>query len=119
MKIEKIKSVLVIALSLVIGLLLEIIAPEIGGRNLISFGMGTVSIAFMLFPALGIVYDDTKRGVSIKVFAWIMFAILLLTNVIFACFKYEIDVYITLTLLMTIVGILGIYILLRSKPSNV
>jgi hypothetical protein len=118
MKFEKIKSLFAIALSLVIGFLLEIIATEEGGRNLISLGVGTITIMFTLIPALGIIYDDTKRGVSIKVFAWIMFAILLLTNLIFACFKYEIDVYITLTLLMTIVGILGIYILLRSKPSK-
>ena len=71
-----------------------------------------------LIPALGIIYDDTKRGVPIKVFAWVMFVVLLFANMIFACFKYKIDLYVTLIFLLDIVGILGIYILLHLKPSK-
>ena len=92
MKLEIFKSMLVVALSMTIGFLLEIIAPEAGCRNLISLGVGFVSMLAMLLPAIGIIYNDTKRGISVKIFAWIMAVVLLFVNLIFACYEYKIDV---------------------------
>lgn len=118
MKIDKIKSVLAIALSLVFGLMFEIIAPEIGVRNWISFGVGSITLVLTLLPALGFIYEDTNRGVLIKLFSWIMFVIILILNLIFACIKYNIKLYVTLSLLLIIIGLLGIHTLSSSKKGK-
>ena len=118
MKFEKIKSILAVLLSMALGFIFEVIAPETGWRNLISFGVGTISVSLLLVPALGIMYSDTRRTVSIKVYAWIMAMILILANLIFACFEYMIDVYVAIILLLAILGILGVYTLSKTKPAN-
>ena len=118
MKIEIIKSLLAFALSATIGFILEIIAPETEWRNLISFGVGTISILMVFIPAIGIIYKDARRGVSVKLYAWIMTIVLILANLIFACYEYPIDVYIAIILLLTIVGVMGIYILSKTKPAK-
>ena len=112
MKINGIKFILALALALLLGFICEIIAPEFGSRNWISFAVGFVSLACLIVPAMGINYVNAHRGVNIKVFAWLMVIVLLATNIIFSCFEYKVDVYLAIVLLLAIIGwgiIYGMY----------
>ena len=104
MKVDGIKFVIALALSLLLGFVCEVIAPEVGNRNWISLAIGFISIASMVIPAMGLKYDNAKRGVSIKVFSWIMAIVVIATNIIFSCFEYKVDIYIVIALLLAVIG---------------
>ena len=72
MKIEPVKLVFALGIALIVGFLCEILAPEVGDRNWISFVVATVSMLSMLFPAIGVSYSNVRRGANVKVTAWIM-----------------------------------------------
>ena len=111
MKIDSVKLILSLAISLLLGFLCEIIAPKSDGRNWISFGVGFVTIFSMLLPAMALTYGNVKRGVSIKLFAWIMTVVLVVANVAFALKEYRVDVYLVICLLLSVVGWSVIYAL--------
>lgn len=118
MKFETVKTILSIAIALLLGFVCEIIAPETEARNWISFGVGFVSILSVLLPAMGIQYKDVRRGVSIKVFAWIMTIVLVAANIVFACYEYKIDIYIAVVLLLAVIAWGIIYGLYRTKSAS-
>lgn len=118
MKLDGIKFVIALALSLLLGFVCEVIAPEIGNRNWISLSIGFISIASMVIPAMGLKYDNAKRGVSIKVFSWIMAIVVIATNIIFSCFEYKVDIYIVIALLLAVIGWGIIYGLFSAKASK-
>lgn len=115
MKIEPVKSLFALGIALIVGFLCEILAPEVGGRNWISFAVATVSMLSMLFPALGITYSNVRRGVNAKVTAWVMALALLIANIAFSCFEYKVDVYIIVCLILMAVGGLIIYSLVKQN----
>lgn len=118
MKLDGIKFILALAIAILLGFVCEIIAPEIGGRNWTSFAVGFLSIASMIIPAMGLKYENAKRGVSIKVFAWIMVVVVTIVNVAFACFEYKEDIYIVITLLVAVIGWGIIYGLFSAKTAE-
>ena len=118
MKIDGIKFILALAIAILLGFVCEIIAPEIGGRNWTSFAVGFLSIACMIVPAMGLKYENAGRGVSIKVFAWIMVVVVTIVNVAFACFEYKEDIYIVITLLVAVIGWGIIYGLFSAKTAE-
>ncbi len=118
MKINTIQFIFAIAIALLLGFICEIIAPGTDNRNWISFGIAFASIASGLVPAVGLSYQNAKRGVSIKVFSWILSVALIATNIIFACFEYKIDIYIAITLLIAIIGWVVIYGLFSAKSKE-
>lgn len=118
MKIDGIKFILALAIAILLGFVCEIIAPEIGGRNWISFAVGFLSIACMIVPAMGLKYENAGRGVSIKVFAWIMVVAITVINIAFACFKYKVDIYIAISLLVAVIGWGIIYGLFSAKTAE-
>ena len=118
MKVDGIKFVIALALSLLLGFVCEVIAPEIGNRNWISLAIGFISIASMVIPAMGLKYNNAERGVSIKVCSWIMAIVVIATNIIFSCFEYKIDIYIVITLLLVVIGWGILYGLYAAKPSK-
>lgn len=115
MKTDTVKLIIALALALALGFICEIIAPKTGGRNWISLAVGTVSIFAALLPAMGLQFENAKRGVSIKVFAWIMALALIIANIAFSCFEYKIDIYIAVCLLLSIVCWAVVYSLFRAK----
>lgn len=117
MKADTVKLILALGIALLLGFVCEIIAPETDGCNWISLATSFVSVASMLVPAMGLKYQNAKRGVSIKVFAWIMVVVLFAVNAIFACFDYKIDVYIVIVLLLALIGWGVIYGLLSAKDA--
>lgn len=104
MKIEKTKFIIALAIALLLGFICEIIAPEAGSRNWISLAFGSISIASVIIPAMGLAYANANRGVNIKVFAWIMTFILTAANIIFSCLEYKVDIYIAIVLLLAVIS---------------
>lgn len=118
MKIDGIKFILALAIAILLGFVCEIIAPEIGGRKWTSLVVGFVSISSMIIPAMGLKYENARRGVSIKVFAWIMSLVVTAVNVAFACFEYKADIYIVIALLVAVIGWAIIYGLFSAKAAE-
>ena len=118
MKINTVKFIFAIAIAILLGFICEIIAPEVDGKNWISFAVGTVTIAAGLIPAIGLIYQNAMRAVSIKVFAWIMSIALIASNIIFACFDYKADLYIAINLLIAVLGWVIIYALCGGKHTE-
>lgn len=114
MKIDKIKTLFAIAIALLFGFICEIIAPTTGGRNWISLAISSLTCLAGLLPALGLSFTNERRGVSIKLVAWILTLALLAANIVFSGFEYRIDIYIALTLLLALSGWVVIYALFRA-----
>lgn len=118
MKINTVKFLFAIALGLILGFVCEIIAPEVESRNWISFAVASVSICAVFIPAFGLTYDNAKRGVSIKVLAWIVSIALIASNIIFSCFEYKVDIYIAINLLIAVLGWIAIYGVFSAKSNE-
>lgn len=115
MKTDKIKLLFVVGIALIIGFICEILALEEGGRNWVSLAVTTLTLFVALALSIAVKYDNKRRGVSIKVLAWFFTLALVLCNVIFSCFTYKIEVYIAVTLLLTLVDGLVVYTLVKLK----
>lgn len=113
METDKVKLLFAIGIALVIGFICEILAPEEGGRNWVSLAVTALTLFVALALSIAVKYDNKHRGVSIKVLAWFFTLALVLCNVIFSCFTYKIDVYIAVTLLLTLVDGLALYALVK------
>ena len=109
MKVNKIKILFAIAISVLLGFLCEIIAPEADSRNWVALIVAAITIFSGLAAAIGFDYSNTNRGVSIKVFAWVFTTALVLTNFLFCFSSFKIDVYIVVNLLIAVLGWLAIY----------
>lgn len=112
MKFNTVKTIIALAIALLLGFVCEILAPETDSRNWISLVVGFVSIASTIVPATGIRYHNPQRGVSVKVFSWIMVVAITLANIIFSCFEYKIDAYVVIILLLAVISwgiIYGLY----------
>lgn len=118
MKLDTVQTIIAIALAAILGFICQIIAPETESRNWIALGVASVSIFSALLPAMGLKYNNAKRGVSIKVVAWIMFIVLTITNLIFASREYKIDIYIATCLLLAVIGWGIIYALFSAKSDK-
>lgn len=118
MKVNTIKFIFSLVISLLLGFLGYIIAPEAGDRNWITFAVASVTIFSALCPAIGLDYNNPKRGASVKVFAWIMTLSITALNAVFAFFEYKIDVYVAVSLLLSIVVWLVIYALVSAKSDR-
>lgn len=115
METDKVKLLFAVGIALVIGFICEILAPEEGGRNWVSLAVTALTLFVALALSIAVKYDNKHRGVSIKVLAWFFTLALVLCNVIFSCFTYNIDVYIAVTLLLTLVDGLIVYALVKLK----
>ena len=109
MKINKIKILFAIAISVLLGFLCEIIAPEADSRNWVALIVAAITIFSGLAAAIGFDYSNTNRGVSIKVFAWVFTIVIALSNFLFCLSSFKIDVYIVVNLLIAVLGWLVIY----------
>lgn len=118
MRINGIKFFLALAVAFLLGFVCEILAPETENRNWISLAAGFVSIAGAILPAMGIAYADSHRGANIKVFSWIWTVVISVSNIVFSCFEYKIDIYIVVVLFLAVVGWSIIYGLYSAKPTD-
>ena len=115
MKLNGVKTIIAVALALLLGFICEIIAPTTDYRNWISLGVAFVTISAMLIPAIGIKFENPRRGANIKVLSWVFAIGILVANIVFACFEYRIDVYIVVVALIAVIGWGLIYALFSAK----
>jgi hypothetical protein len=117
MKINTVKFILAMAISILLGFICEILAPETDGKNWISFGIAFATIAAAVIPAMGLNYKNDRRAVSIKTFSWLLSIVLMISNIVFSCFDYQIDVYIAINCLIAVIGWVIIYGLFSAKTA--
>lgn len=115
MKLNGVKTIIAVALALLLAFICEIIAPEADSRNWISLGVAFVTIVAMLIPAIGIKFENPRRGANIKVLSWVFALGILIANIVFACFEYRVDIYIVVVALITVIGWGLIYALFSAK----
>lgn len=115
MKINFLKAAIAFCISLLLGLLCYVIAKETDSRNLISLITASITIFVGLSSAFAIEYNCGHRNVNIKVSAWLFTAMVTICNFIFACFLYNIIIYIAVTLLLTLMGVAIVSLLYKPK----
>lgn len=104
MKLNIVKTIIAVAIALLLAFICEIIAPVTDSRNWISMGIAFVTIVAMLIPAMGIEFANPRRGANIKVLSWVFALGILVTNIVFACFEYRVDVYFVVVALIAVIG---------------
>ena len=115
MKINFLKAIIAFCISLLLGLLCFVIAKEADSRNLISLITASLTIFVCMSSAFAIEYNCGHRNVNIKVSAWLFSTLVTIAHFIFACFLYNIIVYIAVTLLLTLMGIAIVALLYKPK----
>lgn len=111
MKINIIKTLIVVGLSLLLGLICYEIAKETDNRNIISAVTTFITVFMCLGAAFACDYNRGNRNANIKVTAWIFSVIVLVTNIIFACFSYNIIVYVAVVGLLSLINVAIVYLL--------
>lgn len=115
MKIDIIKALIVMSASALIGWLCHEIADAENHRDWISFAVSFLSISLCTGSAFACSFRNRYRGVNIKVASWIFSVIVILANIVFSCFTYNIPVYIIVLALLTLLNIASVYALSQTK----
>lgn len=116
MKIYWFKCVLALLVSALLGLLCFKITKDVDSHKWISMVVSWISIFICLVSATGFDIPE-KRIVNIKVAAWLFTALVVLTNLIFSCFVYEIVIYIVIVGLLVLLDVWIIYVLYPKQQS--
>ena len=114
MKFNIFKTIIAFSISLLLGLLCYVIAKDVDYRNVISLSVATLTIFACFTSAFAIDYNCGNRNVNIKVTAWILSIIVVITNFIFACFTYNIVVYIAFISLLALMNVVLLALLHKS-----
>ena len=118
MKLNVIKSIIAIALALLIGIITYSIAPEIDHRKWIAFGVTAITTAISLVLAMGINYNCGYRTANIKVVTILGALVVLVGNIAFSCFTYNILIYIAVIGIITLLFSLLIYNLIPKSDET-
>lgn len=113
MKARPILILLSIVLSIVIGLISYEIAPDIENRQWISLGVTSATTAVALIMTMGFDYQRGNRNVNIVVTGTLVTLAVVACNFAFGFFVYPIVLYIAITLLIEVIGLMLIYLLAR------
>ena len=116
MKINWFKAVLACVASLLIGLLCFAIAKETDGRNWISFVMTAMSLCAALVSAIAIESEDTDKILTnMKVTAWLFNMAMIVINLAFSFFEYNIILYIVVIGLLLLACVGCVYAIFNRK----
>ena len=119
MKLNVIKSIIAIALALLIGIITYSIAPEIDNRKWIAFGVTAITTAISLVLAMGINYNCGYRTANIKVVTILGALVVLVGNIAFSCFTYNILIYIAVIGIITLLFFLLTYNLIPKSNETI
>lgn len=119
MKLNVIKSIIAIALALLIGIITYSIAPEIDNRKWIAFGITAITTAISLVLAMGINYNCGYRTANIKVVTILGALVVLVGNIAFSCFTYNILIYIAVIGIITLLFFLLTYNLIPKSNETI
>ncbi len=109
MKINWLKCIFAFVASVLVGLLcFEISGAE--PQKWVSMAVSLITSLVCLVSAMGFDMSDIKK-VNIKVNAWTFTIMVILTNVIFAFFAYDIIIYIVVVGLLVLLDVVSTYVL--------
>ena len=110
MKIDTVKTLLAVALAVVLSLICYKMAMEEGSRNWIAFTITFVSTLALLIPAMGIDWSGfSGRGITIKVYAWVVLVIQYATDFVFSLCDFDTVWFLIIVLLELILSAYIIY----------
>lgn len=118
MKINVVKSIIVLGVSVLLGLLCYEIAKVEDSRNWISLVTAAISIFVCLGSAIACDYKSGYRNANMKVTAWLFTVLVVLANFIFSCFMYNIVVYVVAISLLTLMNVAITYALYKPQDND-
>lgn len=118
MKANVVKTVIAIVLALLIGVITYTIAKETDYRNWIAFAVTALTTAVSLIFAMGIDYNCGYRTVNIKVVAGLGTFVVLIGNIAFSCFTYNIPIYIAVMGIISVLFFALTYSLIPKAPKQ-
>jgi hypothetical protein len=118
MKANVVKTIIAIVLALLIGVITFTIAPETDYRNWIAFAVTALTTAISLVFAMGIEYNCGYRTVNIKVVAGLGTLVVLIVNIAFSCFTYNIPIYIAVVGIIAVLFFALTYSLIPKAPKQ-
>lgn len=117
-KINPLRLIIAIVIALLFGVICYYISTEDDYRNWISLATTAVTMAMTLVPALGIDYQIGSRKTNVLTVAWLFSVLVLVANIAFSAFHYPILIYIAVTLLVALIGLLFCVTLSNSKQEK-
>lgn len=115
MKLNVIKALISLGVSVVLGLLCFEIAKETDNRNWIGLAITTISIFSCLLTAIGLDFPIGNKVVNLKVSAWVFTILVIIVNFIFCATEYNVIVYIVIIMLFVLLNIGITYSLSQRK----
>lgn len=115
MKVNAIKTLLSLGVSILLGIICYDIANDVDHRNIVSLATAIVTNFVCLLFAVGIDYFHGNRNVNIKVTAWLFLLIVVIANVVFSFFLYDILIYVSAVSLFVLMDIALVYALNRNS----
>lgn len=117
-KIKPVRFIMAIAIALLFGVICYYIAPQEDYRQWISFATTTVTMAMTLISAIGINYQIGSRKTNVLTVAWLFSILVLIINISFSFFHYPILLYVAITLLIALIGVLLCFSLSHPTQNN-
>lgn len=109
MRVDFVKTIIILAISIALGFLCYAIADASESRNWICLTVSAASLFLCLTSAFAIDYKRGARNVNIKVTASTMSFIVLIVNFVFAFFAFRPVVYIAIIALLALLNLALVY----------
>lgn len=114
MKIDAFKTVLAIAACALLGYICYLIAPEGNNQHIIAWVVCSLSTLVALIPAMALSFPAAgNRSFTGKTYLWVCFAVILITNLIFSCFRHDAGVLVIFVGLEVLVAAYVAYAVLK------
>jgi hypothetical protein len=114
MKVDLFKALIAVAICALVGYMCYLIAPEENNQHIIAWVVCSLSTVSCLFPAISLSYPDAgNRDLSGKMYLWLCFAVILITNIIFTFFRHEAGVLIIVVGIETLIAAYVAYSILK------
>ncbi|MBQ3831630.1 MAG: hypothetical protein II815_00465 [Bacteroidales bacterium] len=114
MKLNWIKAIISVVISLLLALLCFTFATEDGYRNWISFAVSFVTIVAIMIPTIAVEHKGI-RAINIKTLGWMFTLLSVAVNFVFAFFAYKPIVYIAVSALVSVIGVALVYTMIPRK----
>lgn len=105
MKINWIKALICLGISVSLGLLCFEVAPEVDHRNWIAFAISSLSIFVCLMTAVACEFPIGIKNANLKVSAWLFSILVIIVNIIISFFEYKVTLYLIAVMILTLINV--------------
>lgn len=113
MKLNSIKTIISVGISIALGIFCFEIAHVDNYRNWIVLGVTGISMFICLSSAIACDFQCKHRNANMKVCAWIFSILALIVNLAFCTFEYNINIYIVSISLLVLLNVGILYALYK------